>query len=216
MSVARVMAQEGLAPTEDALHRAWDVADRWFWEDYHRPGNATWASDDAIHATWRQYHGLMLRELGIEDVGHRLADMLIDSQFSADSWEPYPDVLPALDAVRSSTPKLGIISDWNSQLSGILEKHGLARYFDFLVVSGVAGLAKPSTAFFQMALAEARVAPPDALMIGDSYRADVVGAQAAGMDAILLARNGAADTSDVAVIRSLDELADTISLLANR
>jgi len=210
-AVAEVMAQEGLAPTEDALRRAWNAADRWFWEDYHRPDNAAWASDDTIHRTWRDYHGLMLRELGIEDIGHRLADTVIASQFSAKSWGLYPDVLPALEALHSSSATLCVVSDWSSRLSEILEELGLARYFDFLLASGSVGVAKPSAEFYRMALSRAGVEPRDAIMIGDSYRADVLGARAAGMDAVLLARDGADDVGDVLVIRSLAEMVDLIS-----
>ncbi len=211
VSVASVMAQEGLALTEDALRRAWNVANRWFWEEYHQPGNAAWGSDDGIHTTWRQYHGLMFRELGIEDEGHRLADTLIASQFSSENWEPYPDVVPALDALHSSTAKLSVISDWNSRLNDVLDELGLLKYFDFLLASGSAGVAKPSAEFYRMALSRAGVEPHDAIMIGDSYRADVLGARAAGMDAVLLARDGADNVEDVLVIRSLAEIVDLIS-----
>jgi putative hydrolase of the HAD superfamily len=43
-------------------------------------------------------------------------------------------------------------------------------------------------------------------MVGDSYHADVLGARAAGMDAVLLDRLGTASQTDVKVIRSLADL----------
>ena len=65
---------------------------------------------------------------------------------------------------------------------------GLDRYLDFVLPSGAVGVAKPNPAFFAMALEHAGVAPAEALMVGDSYRADVRGAWSAGMDAVWLNR----------------------------
>ena len=45
--------------------------------------------------------------------------------------------------------------------------------------------------------------PANAVMIGDSYRADVLGAYAAGMSAVLLDRNGTATETDVPVAPNL-------------
>ena len=63
-------------------------------------------------------------------------------------------------------------------------------------------------------LERAAVAPEEALMVGDSYRADVRGAWSAGMDAVWLNRHEGVRITpedepvpdDVRVIRSLDEL----------
>jgi FMN phosphatase YigB (HAD superfamily) len=54
------------------------------------------------------------------------------------------------------------------------------------------------------------VAPHQALMVGDSYEADVLGARSAGVDGVLLDRYGRYDTADVLVIRSLEELVGVV------
>ena len=84
--------------------------------------------------------------------------------------------------------------------------------------SGAVGVAKPNPAFFRMALDRAAVAPEDALMVGDSYRADVRGAWAAGMDAVWLDRtdgiritpDGEPEPTDVRIVRSLEELPEIV------
>ena len=48
-------------------------------------------------------------------------------------------------------------------------------------------------------------------MVGDSYEADVGGARAAGMDAVLLDRDGTATVADVPIIRSLVELPQLVA-----
>jgi putative hydrolase of the HAD superfamily len=211
-SLAGVLEQHGHPVDQADLQAAWEVADRWFWDEYARPDNATWGDDALIAATWRDYHAVMLHELGLDEQ-RELLDLVLDSQFAADAWELYPDVLPMLDALRGTDARrgtnglrVGVVSDWGSNLGPILAKIGLDRYLDFTLASGAVGLAKPDPAFFRLALSSVGVAPEQALMVGDSYRADVQGARSAGLDAVLLDRPGTATADDVRIIRSLDEL----------
>ena len=110
--------------------------------------------------------------------------------------------------------QIGIVSDWGSNLRDIVTGLGLDRYLDFVLASGAIGLAKPNPAFFRVALERADLDAADALMVGDSYRADVRGAWGAGVDALWLDRRdgpslnalaGDAPT-DVRRIHSLDEV----------
>jgi HAD superfamily hydrolase (TIGR01549 family) len=58
---------------------------------------------------------------------------------------------------------------------------GLSPYLDVMSVSCELGYMKPHPAIFQHALEGLRVAAQEAVMVGDSLRADVGGAQALGM-----------------------------------
>jgi len=212
-ALSGVLAEDGRAVTEDELRAAWEDADRWFWDEYHRPGNDTWTDDGRIEEYWRRYHSIMLGRLGVE-ARHEVLDRILASQWAADAWEPYPDVEPMLTAVREAGLTVGVVSDWGSNLRGILRDLSIDRYFDFVLPSGAVGVAKPDPAFYRMALETAGVAAAEGLMVGDSYRADVRGAWAAGMDAVWLdRREGASITpsdepipTDVRRIHSLDEL----------
>jgi HAD superfamily hydrolase (TIGR01509 family) len=216
-ALSGVLSEDGHAVTEEEMRAAWEEADRWFWDEYHRPGNDTWSDDTRIEAYWRRYHSVMLRQLGV-DAHRQMLDRILASQFAADSWEPYPDTVPMLAAVRSMGAGIGIVSDWGSNLRGILADLELDRYLDFVLPSGAVGVAKPNPRFFQMALDQAAVEPSEALMVGDSYRADVRGAWAAGMDAVWLDRGegmtitpaGEPIPTDVRRIRSLDELPEIV------
>lgn len=213
-ALSGVLAEEGRTMTEEQMRAAWEEADRWFWDEYHRPGNDTWTDDDRIEQYWRRYHAVMLGRLGVET--HReVLDRVLATQFAPDAWEPYPDVEPMLRAVRAeSDVRIGVVSDWGSNLRGILGELGLDGFLDFVLASGAVGVAKPDPAFFRLALEEAGVDAGEALMVGDSYRADVRGAWAAGMDAVWLdRREGVSITpadepipDDVRRIRGLDEL----------
>lgn len=217
-ALSAVLAADGHEITEEGLRVAWEEADSWFWDEYHRPGNDTWSDDGRIEDYWRRYHGVMLERLGV-DARREMLDRILASQFSTAAWEPYPDVEPMLDAVREiGDVRIGIVSDWGSNLRPIVVELGLDRYFDFVLPSGAVGVAKPNPAFYRMALERAGVDPADGLMVGDSYRADVRGAWSAGMDGVWLDRHdgiritpaGEPVPTDVRMIRSLDELPDIV------
>jgi putative hydrolase of the HAD superfamily len=201
-----VLEQNGHPVDAADLQAAWEVADRWFWDEYARPDNSTWGDDAKIEATWRDYHSVMLHELGLDEQ-KQLLDLVLHSQFAANAWEPYPDVIRTLDALHSIDGlRIGVVSDWGSNLEPIIQSLGLDRYLDFVLASGAVGLAKPDPAFFALAASRVSVEPGETLMVGDSYRADVLGARAAGMDGVLIDRQGNATAGDVTVMRSLDEL----------
>ena len=213
-ALSGVLTPDGRPITEEVLRVAWEESDQWFWDEYHRPGNDTWTADARIEDYWRRYHGVLLGRIGVE-ARTEVLDRILASQFAADAWELYPDVEPMLREVRQvDGVTIGIVSDWGSNLHGILSALGLDRHLDFVLPSGAVGVAKPNPAFFAMALERAGAAPHEGIMVGDSYRADVRGAWAAGMDAAWLDRSegititpaGVDRPSDVRVIRGLDEL----------
>lgn len=207
-----VVAEHGHEVSEQQLHSAWEVADRWFWDDYNRPMNDAWTDDERIDATWRQYHSLMLGELGLADLHDQLIDTILAAQYAPDSWDLYPDVLPSLQELRAAGVRTGILSDWGSNLLPIIAGLGLAPDLDFVLASGAVGLSKPDPAFFRLAATRVGVPPGEALMVGDSYRADIEGARSAGMEAVLIQRPEWRDRREAAppgvqVIASLAELA---------
>ena len=213
-ALSGVLAEDGRAVTEDQMRAAWEEADRWFWDEYHRPGNDTWSDDGRIEDYWRNYHSVMLDRLGVEARAETL-DRILASQFASEAWEAYPDVEPMLRDVREmGGVRIGIVSDWGSNLRSILAELELDRYLDFVLPSGAVGVAKPNPAFYRLALEAAGVEPAVALMVGDSYRADVRGAWAAGMDAVWLDRREGTTINptdeptptDVRRIHGLDEL----------
>ncbi|MEO8078275.1 MAG: HAD-IA family hydrolase, partial [Acidobacteriota bacterium] len=84
---------------------------------------------------------------------------------------------------------------------------GLEPWVDALVVSERAGVSKPDPAIFSLALARIGSPAQEAVMIGDSWSADIAGAVGAGIRAIWFNRHGAAPQAcraTVAELRSLE------------
>jgi putative hydrolase of the HAD superfamily len=131
----------------------------------------------------------------------------VDTLMAALRFRAYPDAAPALRELRAAGLRLVVVSNWDASLHERLEETGLAPLVDGAVASAELGHAKPDGAIFAQALGLAGVEPEAALHAGDSPDADVAGALAAGLRAVLVARDGAAPANaGVPVIASLAEL----------
>ena len=69
-----------------------------------------------------------------------------------------------------------------------LEACGLKDYFDTIILSEDAGVNKPSPLYFNYALQRSGAQRDTTLMIGDNLQTDIMGAMAAGLDALFFNR----------------------------
>jgi putative hydrolase of the HAD superfamily len=131
----------------------------------------------------------------------------VEALLAALRFHAYPDAAPALRTLRAHGVALVVVSNWDHSLHERLEETGLAPLVDGAVASAELGHAKPDRAIFVHALELAGADPGAALHAGDAPEEDVGGALAAGLRAVLVARDGRpAAAPGVPVIRSLAEL----------
>ena len=104
------------------------------------------------------------------------------------SWVVFPDVRPALDAMTRDGVRLGVVSNWDSQLPQVLEMLELSDYFEQVGVSHLEGVEKPDPALFHRVLDAMGAEKSQVLHVGDVPKLDLVGAQAAGIDVLLVDR----------------------------
>jgi putative hydrolase of the HAD superfamily len=83
---------------------------------------------------------------------------------------------------------------------------GLDPFVDALVVSEEAGVSKPDAEIFEIALDRLGCAPAEAVMVGDSWAADVIGALTAGIRAIWFNPLGKPAPDPDAVVQQLRTL----------
>ncbi len=100
----------------------------------------------------------------------------------------FDDARVALQAARDRGQRVIVVSNWDTSLMEVLERVDLAPLLDGVVTSAAAGAGKPQPAIFERALELAGVGPERALHIGDSLQEDIVGARAAGIEAVWLNR----------------------------
>ena len=62
-----------------------------------------------------------------------------------------------------------------------LHQSGLMDYFKSVTTSEEVGLKKPNPVIFKTALTKASAEPEESLMVGDTFEADILGAEAVGM-----------------------------------
>jgi putative hydrolase of the HAD superfamily len=151
-------------------------------EDLHREVLAGRRSlDDARRERFRRV---------FEAVGIILSEADADSVAAAyragyvPAWRP---VAGAADLVAALRPhaKLGVIS--NNLIEETREKLAfcaLTSLVEVVVVSGDEGISKPDPRIFHIALDRLGVAAADAVMVGDSWAADITGAARAGIRAV--------------------------------
>jgi HAD superfamily hydrolase (TIGR01549 family) len=97
-------------------------------------------------------------------------------------WQPVKGALELLAAVRDAGIKVAIVTNnLRREQSAKLARCRLDAYVDVLMTSEEVGIPKPAVRIFQAALDRLGVAAEDALMLGDSWTADIEGGRAAGL-----------------------------------
>jgi HAD superfamily hydrolase (TIGR01662 family) len=111
--------------------------------------------------------------------------------------------------------RLGIVSNFAIPecVTKLLERQGLAGFFDVVVVSGAVNKRKPSVEIFRKALQQLGVCAEEAVFVGDTVDADVQGAKAAGMRTIYIERRPQKNAETACpnqTIKNLNQLAKAI------
>ncbi len=129
----------------------------------------------------------------------------------------YPDVRPALTALRSAGLWVGIAGNQTSRAGGILRSLDLPA--DFIATSDDWGVSKPDVAFFEHIVKTAPAEPYEILYVGDRLDNDIRPAVQAGLLTALI-RRGPWGTiqqhdPDAAVITTMriDSLAELPNLI---
>jgi HAD superfamily hydrolase (TIGR01662 family) len=101
----------------------------------------------------------------------------------------FPDVPDALQLLHDNGIKVGIVTNayqpmWIRDVE--IATHGILPFFPSCRLSAAdVGYLKPHPTIFQMALNCVGVKPQEAVFVGDDPEADIAGAQAAGLHAVL-------------------------------
>jgi 2-haloalkanoic acid dehalogenase type II len=193
-----------LEPLVDALAQS----RRWFWGD---PDRHRRERTDMLGA-WRKIAEDAFARVGARDV--RLAAGLADD-FAARrraAWRLFPETLDVLLHLRQRQVRLALVTngDLRHQREKV-ERHGLASFFEAILIEGELGVGKPEPIVYQRALDALRAAPADAGMVGDHLEWDVAAPQRLGLRGVWIdreARGLPADsgTAPDRIIRDLREL----------
>lgn len=143
----------------------------------------------------------LVSESGAADLDAQEAEELADAYRSAylRAVRPVDGAAELLAEVRRRGARVvAVTNNLVAEQERKLRDTGMRDLFDGLVISEAAGVSKPDPAIFELALGVAGVSAPEAIMLGDSWTNDVMGALGAGVAAAWLDRTGA-DRPDSAV-----------------
>jgi len=102
--------------------------------------------------------------------------------------------------------KLAIVSNTDVSGAEYVRRKQVDERFDLVVMSCYVGCAKPDPRIYRIAADELGVKPGECWMVGDSLQCDVKGAEKAGLNAILLDRDGGKGGRGHVKVKSLEEV----------
>jgi putative hydrolase of the HAD superfamily len=185
---AKALGRHGFTPDAVRLRAALAKADRLLDDEFARLGGG----DETDY--WRRYDGIVLEELGARVDVEAFAEGL-GGEFRAvvtrvEGWAPFPDAVPALEAVRRMGLRTGLVSNATELARRVLRNLDMERHFDAVVISDEVGVRKPDPRIFGIALGILGADASRAVFLGDRPATDMVGAAEAGVLPILVDRRG--------------------------
>lgn len=96
---------------------------------------------------------------------------------------------PVLDELRKRYPMV-LVSNFYGNVESVLRDFGLDRYFDRIIESAVVGVRKPDPKIFRLGVDALGLRPEQVLVVGDSYKKDIVPAETIGCKVLWLKGKG--------------------------
>ena len=115
----------------------------------------------------------------------------------------YDDVRPTLDALADAGVRVGVVSNWDCSLSGVLIDLGIAERLTTVSISAVVGARKPDSRIFRHALDALGAVADHVIHVGDDPELDVAGARAAGLAGVLIDRSGGGPAGSIGDLREV-------------
>jgi len=181
---------------------------RWFWDDPERQRRERLN----MLGAWEHIVQFALERLGQSAPGLAAAIARDYAGRRRETMRLFPDALDCLTELRQRGVRLALVTNGDTvQQRDKIERHGLARFFDTILIEGEFGVGKPHEAVYRQALRVLGAAPTEAWMVGDHLEWDVGAPQRLGLSGVWVDRGGRGLPPDSAVqphriIRSLDEL----------
>lgn len=166
-------------------------------------------SDEVTRQWWDNFNTRLFHRLGMRRGRQLFVSALWDIFGRPENWRTFPEVDEVLAELQRRGYRLGVVSNWDSRLLPICDHLRITDRVEFVIASASVGVEKPDPRIFQIALSRAGVSPDRAIHVGDDFEADFVGARRAGIEAVLLDRDGS-HPPERGGIASLRELLDML------
>jgi len=183
-----------------------------YYEILFAQDNSVWSTEKRAADIWMSMYHHICGLLGITEFVPEIARKGYEVYLKPTSWALFDDVMPTLLALKSKEKQLGIISNWDKSLEGIIDGMGLRHHFGTVLSSAAVEMYKPHPAIFELALRKLGVKNNESMYVGDHIHADVKGALQAGMTAVLIDREDRhSDCDEFIRIKNLQEILEYLS-----
>jgi putative hydrolase of the HAD superfamily len=148
---------------QDFLERPVDSIVKMIMDENHQPALPENAYQQALQAMYLTTESDWL----LEEDTHEVLQWLLDHQY-----------------------RLSLISNASStwDVNNLIDNHHLRPYFSAILISGDEGIRKPNPLIFEIAAKRLQIEPSQAIMVGDTLDADILGAHRSGMRAVWISR----------------------------
>jgi HAD superfamily hydrolase (TIGR01662 family) len=165
----------------------------------------------------------LLKDKGYTNLPDDVVRKALDSLFTITqtNWLLEDDALPSLKKLEKDGYRIGLISNAgdDQDVHQLLQRFGIASYFDFILTSAACSYRKPHPRIFELAIANWYFLPSETVMVGDNLDADIRGAKSAGLYAVWISRRAGSSSEDQprvqpdATVSTLSELPALLDLL---
>ena len=184
---ARAVAKFGFEVTKEGIDAGYHMADEFMTrQNATRPLRSMSGNEQ-----WNFFS--RFEQIVLEGAGHEV-DLAAAGQVWAEVRKQeyqialFPDVIDGLDRLRETGLIVSLISNMNISGDRLCEDMGLVGHVDFAITSGETGFVKPDKRIFGAALSRAGVTAGRAAHVGDQLESDIQGAEASGIQPILMDR----------------------------
>nr|WP_299000076.1 YjjG family noncanonical pyrimidine nucleotidase [uncultured Allomuricauda sp.] len=145
-------------------------------------------------------------------IGYKASDKLIHilSERYIEDLSTFGNLIPyAMQTLNYLAPKYNlhiITNGFKETQRSKMKNSNIDHFFDKIIDSETAGVKKPHPQIFETALEHAKTSAKQSLMIGDNLEADILGAQALGMQALHFNFHNEPKHQLSRIINSLDEI----------
>ncbi|MDE6230063.1 MAG: HAD family hydrolase [Muribaculaceae bacterium] len=127
--------------------------------------------------------------------------------------ETVASTIPVLESLSQKYPMV-LVSNFYGNIETVLEDFGIRKYFKAIIESAVMGVRKPDPRIFEHGVKALGVLPGETLVIGDSYRKDILPAESIGCQVLWLKGKGWTEEEDAQlhpnIISSLGEILNIV------
>lgn len=174
------------------------------WHEPEEPHTEITTADE----WWAQLEPVLATAIVQQGIDADAVDRIVSDirrRYLRHGWSIYDDTTPVLARLSQEGWTNLVLSNHVPELPSIIDRLGLVDHIDDVFTSATIGFEKPHPSAFEPVLARIDDRE-DAWMVGDSYEADVAGAEAVGLSAILVRGEHEAATRQCAGLAGVVDL----------